>query len=358
MKIVHLTPLYYPHVGGIEKHLLLLNRELTRQGHAVTVITQLHEPGLSVLETHQDTKIIRITGFNFRTTRFEKIVYKLQIWKEIWKLRKVIAAADVVQIHDVFWWLLVILPFLDRKRIYITFHGYEGNDPPNARQIFWHQVAAWYTRANLCVGDFHAKWYKLQPSIVTYGAVEKTEETTEITHPKRAQSESNRPTIIYIGRLSEDSGIEAYLESLLQLKQKKIEVQLDIYGTGPKITEYKKFCAKHDLPVHFFGAVENASQHLSKYDIAFVSRYLAILEALAANIPIIAQYNNEIKFDYLALAPFAKDIAIVQKPSEIAAQVELLIQVPDNKPSRSTQKWVQAQTWKNMATIYQQLWQL
>ena len=52
----------------------------------------------------------------------------------------------------------------------MTFHGYEGFEAPNWKQIFWHKLAAWLTKGNICIGDFHKKWYGVKPDFVSYGA--------------------------------------------------------------------------------------------------------------------------------------------------------------------------------------------
>jgi len=118
---------------------------------------------------------------------------------------------------------------------------------------------------------------------------------------------------IFIGRTDPDTGLDAY---------RQIPIKLDIYTNVP-----------------------NAARFIPKYDFAFVSRYLTILEALAAGVPVLAHYNNKIKYDYLAMAPFAKFIHIFQYPK----QADLII--------KQGQIWAKQQTWKKLASIYEKLWQ-
>lgn len=127
---------------------------------------------------------------------------------------------------------------------------------------------------------------------------------------------------IFIGRTSADTGFSTY-----QQLAKKFNLTLDVFTNRP-----------------------NAAELFPNYDFAFVSRYLAILEALAAGVPVFAHYNNQIKYDYLALAPFAKFIKIFKEPGE----VNLNLQGLDLK---SAQRWAKSQTWSKLASQYEGLWQ-
>ena len=39
MKILHLTDLFHPNIGGLESHVLNLVRERQRRGHEISVVT-------------------------------------------------------------------------------------------------------------------------------------------------------------------------------------------------------------------------------------------------------------------------------------------------------------------------------
>ena len=351
--VVHLARLCYPHVGGVERHLLELTAVLAEREVTNIVITTQYEPQLPLIEQLDTMQIFRIPVLaNPPTGLRASLLYKCAVWHAIWKLRTVIQRADVVQIHDVFWWLLPLLPLLNRTRLFITFHGYEGDEAPRLSQILWHKIAAWYTRGNLAVGEFHRKWYGIQPTITTHGAV--TVPTEQVT---RSEKSSATFKILYIGRLSADSGIAVYLQAVRGLKASGQRVELDVYGGGEEHAQFQKFCSQHDLPVRFKGAVPGAAQFIPKYQAAFVSRYLAILEALAVGVSVIAHYNTDIKHDYLQLAPFADWITIVHTPEEIQAAVESILKNPSKyRQSPAAQDWIRAQTWQQMADNYQELW--
>lgn len=332
--VLFLSRLYAPHQGGVEKHVQMISRELVREGYTIQLITEQFDADLPLVEVIEYIEIHRIPHSIFTS--------KLKLWIWMFQHRALFSKADIVHIHDVFWWVLPIWAMIARK-VFMTFHGYEGSQPPGWKQIFWHRLGGWCTRANLAIGDFHSLWYGVQPTVVSYGAVE------PLKHPKRVKMKKN--SAIFIGRLDVDTGIQEYLSAIEILSQKKASISLDIYGTGPLEAACKQNFHDQKLPVTFHGWDEQAVDHLPNYTVACVSRYLSILEALQAGVPIVAQYNNQIKKDYLILAPFAKWISIVQTPEEIAEA----LQHPKPLP-HAANTWIQQQTWKNLTGKYLQLW--
>ena len=114
------------------------------------------------------------------------------------------------------------------------------------------------------------------------------------------------------------------------------------------LVEYRKLAKLHNIKLDEYVGVPNADKYLPKYDYAFVSRYLAILEALATGVPIIAHYNNQIKFDYLNMAPFAKYISILNDPDTANLT---------NHQVKAGNLWARTQTWDKLADLYEKLWQ-
>ena len=59
-KIIHLSRLFSPHLGGVEVHVREVARIQVQRGWAVTVLTEQHQQGLPLEETSAGIKIIRI----------------------------------------------------------------------------------------------------------------------------------------------------------------------------------------------------------------------------------------------------------------------------------------------------------
>jgi len=338
MNILFFTRLYAPHIGGVEKHVANLSRELIKKNHQVTILTERFNPALPWHELNHGVNIYRIPLSN--SSRQNK---KWIIWKWIWQNKSLLKNADIIHIHDVFYWWLPFKLLFPFKKVFITFHGYEGINPPRRLVILQRKLGEWLSSGTVCVGDFMRTWYLARPKLVIYGAVKPIKPTN---------SKSLRA--IYLGRLSQDSGIMVYLQALKILNVKNFPLGLDVFGDGPQLTEARKYAIAHNLDVNFKGMVINAEQKLPNYRYAFVSRYLAILEAMLAKIPVIAVYNNQIKYDYLTCHPQIKNMFLASKPQEVAKAVMVNTKIARQQKNKldSSYNWAKAQTWQKLAGQY------
>lgn len=324
--------LYKPHVGGVEKHVEEISKILSAD-NSIQIITEQSDSTLPIHQNYPESEVFRIP-IGSVGEKHKKWV----IWKWVWKNRRLFYQVDLIHIHDVFFWLLPILLLITKPKLYVTFHGYEGDNPPGLKAILWHKIAEWITWGNICIGNFHRKWYHTNPTIVSFGAV---------SLPATSKFKSNSKKAIYIGRLAKDTGIIEYLKAAKALK-----LEVDIFGDGPLRTEVAEYISTHHLKARLHGLVPGASAKLPNYQIAFVSRYLTILEALVYRIPVIAQYNNSIKYDYLSDSPFRGFISIVSDSKQI---IDAYRQISKIK-LQSGYNWVRNQTWQKMAQNYLRLW--
>lgn len=132
------------------------------------------------------------------------------------------------------------------------------------------------------------------------------------------------------------------------MAQSKTAIFLGRTSDDTGYTEYQKLAEKFKIKLDVFTDRPNAAELIPNYDYAFVSRYLAILESLAAGVPVFAHYNNKIKFDYLSMAPFINFIIIFDDYKKVELK---------NKDLVAGQKWAKTQTWEKLASQYDELWQ-
>jgi glycosyltransferase involved in cell wall biosynthesis len=340
MKILFLTPRYAPHIGGVEKHLSEVAKILSKNDQ-VTIVTEQYQKNLLTEEKNQNLKIYRIPVDDKKSK-------KIQIWKWLFGHLNVLFSADVIHVHDVFYWILPFRFLLFWKKFYITFHGYEAPGPLTVKQIRWHQIAARLTHGNICVGDFHRSIYGLEPTFVTYGGV---------TSPAVRKNKRNKvKKILFVGRIADDTGVRTYVSALSQLKG-KLPFEADFYGEGELRSELRNKVRQHKLQIHFLGRINDPSHLYEKYDLVFASQYLGILQALVFRKPIIAIADSELKEKYLKLTPFADWISIAKNELEVVKLLTNSNQVNTQK-SAQVQEWIQDQTWTNLAEKYRQLWKI
>lgn len=151
--------LYLPHVGGVEKHLQNISQVL-KSKYDISIVCYKHDSTLPDFEIIDNICVYRLPSLD-----------KYSVWFWFTKHLSLLKNADIIHIHDVFYWYLPFKLFFPVKKSFITFHGYEGADPPRWKQIFWHRLAELLTNGNICIGGFHQKWYGVKPTFISYGAV-------------------------------------------------------------------------------------------------------------------------------------------------------------------------------------------
>ncbi len=60
MRVVQVSPWFYPHLGGVESHVHSLSRELAARGHEVTVVTARHTSSAAERETMDGFDVVRV----------------------------------------------------------------------------------------------------------------------------------------------------------------------------------------------------------------------------------------------------------------------------------------------------------
>lgn len=159
MTILFLTRLYYPHIGGVEKHVREVCKILSKK-HKIKILTTKHDPKLKDHEIIEGIEVYRFMASS-----------KWQIWHWIHKHKHLLDWADIIHAHDVYFWIIPYRLVHPYKKTFITFHGWEGIYPIPAKNIIIRKISELLADGNICVGDFIAKWYHAKPDIVTYGAV-------------------------------------------------------------------------------------------------------------------------------------------------------------------------------------------
>lgn len=313
MDVVMLSAHYAPHIGGVEKHVAEVTRRLAARGHRVYVYTRRHEWGSPVEEVVKGVRVVRLGA----PGTFGKYTF----WANLLAYRSTFAAADVIHCHDYYvfvWWLM---PFLwvtgIQKPLFVTFHGYEGY-PLRKKDIWLRRWVAKRALGSIAVGHYIEKWYGTKHNLVTYGGV-------DVSIGAGGSRRSILPSVadaVFVGRLAFDTGIMDYLRALVELRNRGIDLSLDVYGDGPLRRDVLGYSNRWGLNVRLHGMVENAADFIAGHRVAFVSSYLAILERLASGVPVIAVYDNPLKYDYLALMPDStRYLSICSGPREIADAV-------------------------------------
>lgn len=334
MNVLFFTNYFYPHVGGVEKHVLEVSKELTQSGHAVTIVTQQFDKKLPKFEKYQNISVIRI--YAGKLNWFQKF----RIWRELFRILYLIKAADIVHCHDVFFWYMPFRFLFFWKKVFVTFHGYESF-PVSFKNVIVRKIAEVLSNGNICIGDFMKKWYSAKPTIVSYGGVHL---------PVKNNSSSKSFSALFYGRLDDQTNIREYVQAVKLIRKQIPNFKFKIIGEGPY-----RYMVKNEIVEKF---IKNPERDLKFFRFAFLSRYLSILEALAAKRLIFALYDNEIKEDYLRMSPFEQYIIIAGSPEELHEKLLYYAKNPKKEQQLIERgyKFARVNTWKKVCETYLTLW--
>ena len=204
MKVLFLTRLYKPHVGGIEKHVYEVSRLLKKKGHKVTIVTTKYDDKLKEIEVVDGIKVYRFNQPNI------KLIGLIDTWYWFLKNISLIKQSDVIHIHDIFAWYFPFKLLLNKK-VYITYHGRWGQYPIPKRDIYQKRLGAKLANGVLCIGNYIPKHYGFDCDKVSYGAVK----------PIKSVKKDEK-LVVYVGRLDEDTALSTYLPIFKKLKSYKI----------------------------------------------------------------------------------------------------------------------------------------
>lgn len=201
MRILMFSDLYPPIIGGLERHVQTLSRELVRRGHTVAVATLAHE-GSPAFEIDQGVRIHRVSGWNralkpFYASSERQFHPTLPDPGVKASLRRVLAEERPDIIHGRGWMLYSYLPLRSKydAPLVVTLHDYSLVCP---RRSYMHH-------GQVCGGPAYIKCVRC--GVEQYGFAKSLLLTTGLELSKRAHNRVDR--YISISRFVRDASIQA-----------------------------------------------------------------------------------------------------------------------------------------------------
>ncbi len=302
------------------------------KGHQVIVLVRW-QPQMPARQSVEDALVLRLPKYPNR--------YVLRIW--LFLHAKELAGTDVVHSHDLY------LPQLGKTfpeaKFVHTFHGYEGFPIKPEAQKIRQQIRRQVPHC-VCVGAYVEKWYGTPCDLVIYGAAT----------PIKPVTEKTSFGAVFLGRLETDTGFWTYLEAVQTISKQSADFSMLVIGDGSLMEPAKKFARTNELNVEFRGALQKASSYLPLAKIAFVSGYLAMIEAGSLGLPIVAYYGTPIKKDYLECHPMAANMYLADSSETIAKQY-FAAKNDGGKRAKKMQTWARQQTWEKLAESYEKIYE-
>ncbi len=252
MKILFLSRSKSPNIGGVEKHLDEISTELVKRGFETKTISE------------DDIEYPHI-----------KLIGLLYIWYWLFKNRTLIKNSNVIHCHDVFIWYLPFRFLYPNKRVFTTFHGWEGKWPIPLKNILLKRLANKLSFGSISVGHYIEKYYGIKSDFIIYGG-----------HYKVVKQSKINNLIVWVGRLEVDTGLPKFLNWLDDNKGYKVE----FLGDG----SLKEECQNYGEVLGFV----NPTSRIAKAEICVPGGYLSYIDAKEAGCKIITFSDNPLKRDY------------------------------------------------------------
>jgi glycosyltransferase involved in cell wall biosynthesis len=343
MKIGIITSQYWPHAGGIEKHIEQLTDGLTDRGHIVTVISADAKSQLSDMTVHDEVLVRRLapvgpdSAFHFAPG----------IWSLIRR-----TSFDIIHVHNYHSLPFTIGGIGSKVPLVCTPHYHAESDDPfrNKMLKLYNPIGRKVLNsaaAVIAVSTWEQERLKRDfgtDSIIIPNGI-------EIDRFASASPDSNKnPILLTVGRLVEYKGIQHVIRALTELP----DYTLRIAGDGPyrDTLEQDAIEAGVDNRVKFLGYVPDSKlpKQYAAADV-FVSMSsieaagITVGESLAAGTPAVVRPSKGLT-DWTT-----RSDCIRSKPTEIPEKVHKA--VSQSSPSESLPTW--EQTIDRVESIYKQI---
>ncbi len=349
MKITQILPVNPTSYGGVQRHFSEISKIFISDGNSLTCICPLSSNETSLKPNFlSGIKLIEIDQGKTLVTKIISKLCQFLFFKTMYD-------SEIVHFHDYgsvlkFFPLFIICLILNRK-LSITFHGWEGKFPPQKKTILMRRIINSSISRSINVGDYIEKWYKTNPKIVIYGGYD----CNKSKNYKVKQISSSIIKFVFIGRLEEDTGIRAYLESWLNFNP-DTDCELNIYGNGSLNLELtRKINASKVTNVHFHGWTSEIELILQGADVVLTSGYLSVIESVVFEKKVVSYYDNELKEDYLKLWIDAQNYITL-----CGSTHELLDAYYHSVYKKSSdldfEKFRNKYSWRNVVEKYYDLW--
>jgi glycosyltransferase involved in cell wall biosynthesis len=256
--------------GAVEKVWFALGQEFARRGHQVLLVSRRH-PSLASAECVDGVEYVRVPGFDQPRSlvllKIQDLVYSLRV-------RRVLPAADIL-VTNTFW-----LPIVERT----DRHGLVYVDVQRGPK----GQMRWYSRAVRLLAVSRA----IADAIVLQTPALKAKVRVipnPVPFPIRDLPEIPRfKTILFVGRLHPEKGIELLLRSIRRLRRETFgdwtlkiigphETSLGGGGAG-FLRRMKEFVSPDGIRVEWVGAVFDEAELQRQYRLSTIFVYPSVAE--------------------------------------------------------------------------------
>jgi len=269
MKIVMLSPFYYPHTGGTEKYVKDLSLALTQAGHEVTIIANNlpRQKNAPAEETKDGVRIIRLPAILLFSYLPVSWAFNL----------KMLEGYDIVHVHVPAFSFVRAVAKKIKQPVVVTYHC----DITVFEKYFGIPIPRWFTKTVEYFADIYGRWAMSRVDAY-YNTTETYAKTSPIMKhfPVRAipigyfhegvdgmqkklgltPDKKKKNQILFLGRLAGNKGCHYLVEAMPMILAKHPETKLVICGEGSEKNHILSLIKKFGIgkSVEWYGVVDFA----------------------------------------------------------------------------------------------------
>ena len=348
LKLLMITPRYFPHMGGIETHVHEVGRRLVRQGVSVTLLTtepleQYHQ--FSRQSEDEGMRVVRVKAWPPRRDYY--------IAPEILSLVKR-GTWDLIHCQGCHTFVAPLAMLAARRAnipYVVTFHtgGHSSSFRNNIRGIQWRLLRPLLTRASMLIGvsRFEADYFRqvLRLPSRQFRVIPNGSASPALAPSAPSSRTSSQTLIVSVGRLERYKGHQRLITALPRIRERSPDAHLLILGAGPYEANLRQLARQTGVadaveiravpPGDRQGMAEILSQAalfalLSEYE----AHPVAVMEALALRRPVLVADTSGLR--EIAQQGLARAIPLRSTPEEVAQAALQQIEEPLVAPAHFT----------------------
>lgn len=303
MRVLMVTPNFFPLMGGVETHVYEVGRRMVQQGIAVTVLTTDRAGTLSPTETLEGIEIRRVPDFPAH-----------QDWHFAPAMRDVIASQtwDLVHCQGCHTFTAPLAMQAARRNgipYIVTFHtgGHSSSLRNIIRGMQWRVQRPLFAQARRLIGvsQFEARAFQntLQLPAERFTVIPNG---GQLTIPDGAYVPSADPLILSVGRLERYKGHHRVLAAMPEVLRQRPTARLEILGGGPYEVTLQQTIKQMGLTDHVTMrtipsgdraamAAKLSSAHLVMLLSEYEAHPVAVMEALALHRPVMVSDTSGLR---------------------------------------------------------------
>lgn len=343
LKIIMVTPRYYPYMGGIETHVYEVGRRLAQKGNHITILTTMPDVAFSALPREEESEgmhIMRVRawpkGRDYYLAPEIRAIIKQTKW-------------DLVHCQGCHTFVPPLAMVAAREAglpYALTFHtgGHSSSMRNRIRGVQWRLLRPFLAKASALIGvsHFEADYFR---NLLRLPAEKFTVISNGSTLPSLPASHTPAPQgtlIVSVGRLERYKGHQHLIAALPRIRAWRSDARLLIVGAGPYEASLRQLAQTSGVTEQVEIRAIPASDRLGMAEVlsqatlvALLSEYeahpIAVMEALSLQRPVLVTETSGLK--ELADQRLVRAIPLHSTSEEVALAVQKQIEEPVLPPT-------------------------